>query len=78
MNPERECGPDCMAYQDDVPDGTDYKYPDGTSRQWARCMALTNVHKLAKHVVIAANILRVADHRNSQVAPPVPVVQVPR
>lgn len=51
LNAERECGPDCMGYLTCVPDGADYKAPDGFPNQWARCLILVNAHRLGKHIV---------------------------
>jgi len=44
----RACGPDCMAFLTDRPEGPDYR------GQWASCMILVNEHKSAKHLVIIA------------------------
>jgi hypothetical protein len=51
LNCERECGADCMAFLPVVPEGDDYRMPDGEARQWARCMILINLHKISKHLV---------------------------
>lgn len=40
-----------MGYLPQVPDGPDYKAPDGYPQQWAHCMVLVNAHKLGKHIV---------------------------
>jgi len=74
-SPGRVCGADCMAYQsnDMVPDGPDYKAPDGDPHQWARCKVLTDGHRSAKHLTLIANITNnyVQDwQRQNQIAPP--------
>lgn len=45
---KRPCGPDCMAYQLERPEGPDYR------GQWANCAILTNEFKSAKHLIIIA------------------------
>jgi hypothetical protein len=54
LSAERECGPDCMAFKREAPEGIDYRTPDGEPRQWAQCMLLVHAHKLSKHVVALA------------------------
>jgi hypothetical protein len=43
----RQCGPDCMAFLSEVPDGKDY-----AGQPWARCIELVSAHKSAKHLTI--------------------------
>lgn len=52
IDPDRRCGPDCMAYTLRVPEGEDYK---GES-QWAHCTVLVSMHRLGKHSVILASV----------------------
>jgi|YNPBryBLVA2012_1023415.scaffolds.fasta_scaffold01093_5 hypothetical protein len=70
QNAERECGPDCMAYASVPVEGADYQRPDGTPHQWARCMLLVQQHKVAKHLVFIANLMKVQEHRATQPSPP--------
>lgn len=49
INPDRACGPDCMAYQTRPPPGQDYM-----NQQWPHCMVLVNAHRVGKHMVIIA------------------------
>lgn len=51
MSQTRVCGPDCMAYLPQVPEGKDF-----TGEQWAHCMLLVNAHRAGKHLVILANV----------------------
>ena len=73
----RKCGPDCMAYSDNVPEGIDYKTPDGRPRQWAFCMLLVNAHKVGKHVVLMANVMRVSADNQQRNQPMPPPIQLP-
>jgi hypothetical protein len=76
LNNERECGPDCMAF-DYAPQSEDYK-----DKQWANCMLLVNAHRGGKHLVMLASIgaelqkkvkTEAADRaRTNQPPPPVP------
>mgnify|MGYP000870072547 FL=1 len=52
IDADRTCGPDCMAYQLQIPEGQDYQ---GES-QWAHCLVLVSAHRVGKHAVILANI----------------------
>lgn len=54
LSAERGCGVDCMAFKREVPEGPDYRTPDGEPRQWSQCMLLVHAHKLSKHVVALA------------------------
>lgn len=74
LNVERPCGPDCMAYLSQVPDGLDYQKPDGVPHQWAHCMSLVHGHKLSKHVVLVANMMKASHHRDSQPSPQQPML----
>jgi hypothetical protein len=51
-DPIRVCGPDCMAYLPQVPEGETYK-----GEQWAQCMVLVNQDRLARHAVILVSLL---------------------
>jgi len=57
LNMERPCSAECMSYLDSasVPEGEDYKRPDGVPMQWAHCMVLVNLHRVAKHSVHLAS-----------------------
>lgn len=76
LNGERECGPDCMAYQGVAIEGPDYTTPDGRRHQWAACMLLIHSHKVSKHLVLIANLARSADFKNQPqpTSPFLPVV----
>ena len=81
LSTERRCGPDCMAYSDFVPEGIDYKTPDGKPRQWAYCILLVNAHKTGKHVVNIANLMKVSadnQQRNQPLPSPVQLPLMPR
>jgi hypothetical protein len=54
----RQCSADCMAWFPSVPEGSDYRAPDGHPYQWARCMVLVNMHKTGKHLVHIASTMR--------------------
>lgn len=48
INPNRACGPECMAYEN-APSGKDF-----LGKQWANCLLLVNVHRTGKHLTILA------------------------
>lgn len=48
----RVCGPDCMAYLPQVPDGKAY-----TGENWAHCKMLVASDQVGRHVVIIADLL---------------------
>lgn len=52
LDPVRPCTAQCMAYQTFPPQGDEF-----TGQQFARCMLLTNVHRVGKHAVIIAKAL---------------------
>ncbi len=66
ISQDRLCGPDCMAFLPQVPEGKDF-----VGEQWAHCMLLANVHRSAKHLVIIASEMSSAnaDARRKQNAP---------
>jgi hypothetical protein len=74
LNAERACSSDCMAYQAGAVMGADYQAPDGKPHQWTACTLLVHSHKVAKHIVLAATLLRNAENRNVQVPPQAPVL----
>jgi hypothetical protein len=51
-DPIRVCGPDCMAYLAQVPEGEAYK-----GEQWAHCHVLVNQDRLGRHVVVLVSLL---------------------
>jgi hypothetical protein len=48
---DRICGPDCMAYLPQVPEGPAY-----IGEQWAHCMLLVNAERAGKHLVVLASV----------------------
>ena len=64
LNGDRSCGPDCMAFRTGPVEGSDYTAPDGSPHQWTACMLLVHSHKLSKHVVLVANMMRAMDAKN--------------
>ena len=50
IDASRPCRPECMAHSVFPPEGKDYE-----GKQWARCMLLSNAHKIGKHVVHIAS-----------------------
>lgn len=48
---ERICGPDCMAYLPQVPEGEQFK-----GEQWAHCHLLVNADRTGRHIVVLANL----------------------
>jgi len=50
ISQDRVCGPDCMAFLPQVPEGKDF-----LGEQWAHCMLLVNAHRTGKHLVIIAS-----------------------
>ena len=51
FNANNACSPLCMAYLSVPPVGDDYQ-----GQQWARCMVLTNLHRVGKHTVVLASL----------------------
>jgi hypothetical protein len=51
-DPIRVCGPDCIAYLAQVPDGEAYK-----GEQWAHCHVLVNQDRLGRHAVVLVSLL---------------------
>ena len=49
---DRICGPDCMAYLPQVPEGPAY-----VGEQWAHCLLLVNAERAGKHLVVLASIV---------------------
>ena len=49
----RPCGPECMAYLPQVPEGAMY-----TGAQWAHCMLLVQSERISRHLVIIADIMK--------------------
>jgi hypothetical protein len=52
-NQLRECGPDCMAYLPQVPEGVHYQ---GAS--WAHCHQLVCADRTARHLVVLTEVLK--------------------
>ena len=48
----RPCGPDCMAYLPQPPEGVQYQ-----GAQWAHCHLLVNSERVGRHAVIATTQL---------------------
>ena len=48
----RICGPDCMAYLPQVPDGSVY-----VGEQWAHCLLLVSHERSGRHLVVLADTL---------------------
>jgi hypothetical protein len=46
----RICGPDCMAYLPQKPEGTAY-----IGEQWAHCHLLVNADRVGRHLVVIAD-----------------------
>lgn len=77
LDQNRSCGPDCMAFLIERPEGNDYR-----GQQWANCMLLVNAHRAGKHLTILASVTdafvqknraHAADQaRATQAPPPVP------
>lgn len=51
LDQTRECGPDCMSFLTDRPEGPDYQ-----GNQWSHCHVLVNMHRGGKHLVVLASI----------------------
>lgn len=62
----RPCGPECMAFLPQVPEGATY-----VGVQWAHCHLLVNAERVGKHVIIIVDLLKQARAANlrSQPAP---------
>lgn len=71
----RICGPDCVAFQDDmqVPEGRDYRDAESMPFQWARCRVLTDQHKQSKYLVVLGQSVHTHIARISQL--PAPLVK---
>lgn len=48
----RICGPDCMAFLPQVPEGPVY-----VGEQWAHCLILVNQERTGRHLVVLADTL---------------------
>lgn len=55
MDNIRQCGPDCMAYLPQVPQGTSY-----VGESWAHCKLLVASDQVGRHIVIIADLLHKA------------------
>lgn len=51
LDMSRPCGPDCMSYLSERPEGTDYQ-----GNQWSQCLLLVSAHRGAKHLTILASV----------------------
>lgn len=49
----RPCGPDCMAFLPQKPEGAVYAGPE----QWPHCRVLVDQERLARHTTVIAGIL---------------------
>lgn len=49
----RVCGPDCMAFLPQAPEGDTYK-----GEQWAHCQLLVNNDRMGRHLVILVSLLQ--------------------
>lgn len=68
----RVCGPDCMAYLAQVPEGKAY-----LGENWAHCKQLVTADQVGRHVIIIADLLqrvRVAQATQERAKPPPGVI----
>lgn len=61
ISQQRVCGPDCMAFLPQPPEGPAY-----IGEQWAHCMVLVNTDRVGRHLVVLTDVVSKAASRFMQ------------